>query len=366
MPARLEPLRPLVRRRHWYESWVWREWCFLRTVLAQFKWRLALFGLVLFGGGVAFHLLERRQEISLAEGIFFAWSLLFGEPPEAFPQSVVLQALFFVIPILGLTVIIEGLLQLSYMVQERKKNERGWSIIMASYLRDHIVLVGLGRLGWRVFKLLRELGEPVVVIEADGGNEFLEDVRRDGSPLLIGDARREQLLEDAHVRHARCIIMASDNDLANLEIALDARRISPDIRVVLRLFDQNLANKIREGLDIRLAMSQSALSAPAFTVAALDPSIVNSFVHDGYLVVTRRVDVSETQQLCRKTIAEVMEAHRVGVLEHRRGTAPAALYPSPSLELEPGDRVLLQGRFHDLEALVPRASGRGTAAGWSA
>jgi hypothetical protein len=152
--------------------------------------------------------------------------------------------------------------------------------------------------------------------------------------------------------------MASDNDLANLEIALDARRVSPEIRVVLRLFDQNLANKNREGLDIRLAMSQSALSAPAFTVAALDPSIVNSFVHDGYLVVTRRVDVCETQALCHKTIAEVMEAHQVGVLEHCRGDAPGSLYPSPSIELVPGDRVLLQGRFQDLEALVPRAEGR--------
>jgi voltage-gated potassium channel len=274
----------------------------------------------------------------------------------------VLQALFFVIPIIGLTVIIEGLLQLAAMVQERNKNERGWSIIMSASLRDHIVLVGLGRLGWRVFKLLRQLGEAVVVIEADPSNEFLEDVRRDGSPIFIGDARRETILEQTNIGKARCIIMASDNDLANLEIALDARRITPDIRVVLRLFDQNLANKIRDGLDIHLAMSQSALSAPAFTVAALDPSIVNSFVHDGYLVVARRVTVCESEQLCNKTIASVMEEYRVGVLEHRRGDGEKELFPAPSLELEAGDQILLQGHFEDVERLVPREDGRGTAA----
>jgi len=355
MPARLEPLSPLVRSRHWYETWVWREWCFLRAVGRRFKWRLALFGFVLLGGGAAFHLLERRQPVSLAEGIFFTWSLLFGEPPEKFPDTFLLQTLFFVIPVIGLTVIIEGILHFSHLVRERKENERGWSSIMASSLREHIVLVGLGRLGWRVFKLLRSLGEAVVVIEADERNQFLEDVRRDGSPLFVGDARRETLLDDANITQARCIIMASDSDLANLEIALDARRVAPNIRVVLRLFDQNLANKIRDGLDIHLAMSQSALSAPAFTVAALDPSIVNSFVHDGCLVVARRVDVSETLELCHKTIAEVMQSHHVGVLEHRRGSAPCQLYPEPSVALEPGDQVLLQGRFQDVEALVPRA-----------
>ena len=355
MPAYLQQLRPLRRPSHRYRSRMWREWCFGRAVFKEFRWRITLFGVVLFGGGLAFHLLERRQEVSLGEGIFFAWSLLFGESPERFPTSPVLQALFFVIPIIGLTVIIEGLLQLSHMVQERNKNERGWSIIMASALRDHVVLVGLGRLGWRVFNLLRDLGEPVVVIEADPRNEFLEDVRRDGSPLFVGDGRRDKLLEDANVAQARCIIAASNNDLANLEIVLDARRIAPEIHVVLRVFDQNLANKVREGLGIRLAMSQSAVSAPAFTVAALDPSIVNSFFHDGYLVVTRRLEVGDQQCLCDVTIAEVMERHQVGVLEHQRGTDPPRLYPPPSIKLEPGDQVLLQGRYQDVEALIPRA-----------
>lgn len=316
-----------------------------------------MFGLVLCGGGLAFHWLERRRSLSPLEGVYYAWSLVFGEPPEAFPESLPLQILFFVIPTLGLTVIVEGLLQLSQLVQERKQNEQGWSVIMAASLRDHIVLVGLGRLGFRVFELLRELGEPVVVIEAEPRNQFLDAVRRDGSPLFVGDARREALLEEANLPQARCIIVASDNDLANLEIALDARRVASHIRVVLRMFDQNLANKLREALGIRVAMSQSALSAPAFTVAALDPSILNSFIRDGHLIVVRQVAVQPGDGLSGKTVGEVTTHHRVGVIEQRRGDDPAALFPSPDLGLLPGDELLLQGRFEDVEALVPRGTG---------
>ena len=49
----------------------------------------------------------------------------------------------------------------------------------------------------------------LVVIERNAGAQFLEDVRRDGSPVLIGDARREAWLEEANVKHARSIIIAT-------------------------------------------------------------------------------------------------------------------------------------------------------------
>src|SRR5690606_14406489 len=106
------------------------------------------------------------------------------------------------------------------MIRDRKRNEREWCRAMCEALRDHVILVGLGRLGFRTYTLLRRLGVPVVVIERDASNQFLEDVRRDGTPLLIGDARREILLNDANARRARSIILATTDDLANLECAL--------------------------------------------------------------------------------------------------------------------------------------------------
>ena len=90
---------------------------------------------------------------------------------------------------------------------------------MADSMSNHIVLAGLGRLGFRTFSMLRRIGENVVVIEHDEHAQFLEEVRRDGSPLFIGDARRESYLEEAGIQKAKSIVIATNDDLANLEIA---------------------------------------------------------------------------------------------------------------------------------------------------
>jgi hypothetical protein len=49
-----------------------------------------------------------------------------------------------------------------------------------------------------------------------------------------------------NVKAASAIVCATDDDLANLNIALDARRFKPDIRVVIRLFDDDLVAKVRD------------------------------------------------------------------------------------------------------------------------
>jgi Trk K+ transport system NAD-binding subunit len=304
-----------------------------------------------------FQRLEPELNHSLPEATYYTWSLVFGEPPEAFPRPVLLQALFFIVPVLGLTVIIEGVVDFSMMVRDRRRNERGWCSMMASSLRNHIVLVGFGRLGFRTFFLLRDHGEEVVVIERDADNEFLEEVRRDGSPLFIGDARREALLEEANIAQARSIILATNDDLANLEIALDARKISPTIRVVLRMFDQNMADKIRDGFNIHIAMSESAISAPAFATAAMEPSILSSLVVSDQLVVMKRWHVREGGPLCSKTVGHVLVELGFGVVERRAKSGAAKLFPHPDTRLEPGDELLVQGPFESLKKLKRTAAG---------
>ena len=230
--------------------------------------------------------------------------------------------------------------------------------MMASSYSDHVVLVGFGRLGFRTFSLLRELGQNVVVIERDKENQYIEDVRRDGSPLLIGDARREALLEEAGVKKARAIILATSDDLGNLEMALDARRIAPKIRVVLRMFDQNMADKIAGGFNIHIAMSQATMSAPAFATAAVEPSIVTSFVVDNELIVIQRWYVKKGGPLCNKTVSDVMVDYGFGVAERRPVGAKPKLFPPPDTRLLEGDEILVQGKDQAFEWLEKAYEGR--------
>jgi len=106
------PQRPPTSR-------LWREWCFCRVLIRRFWVRGLIMVAVLLGGGLLFKNLEPQKNLSLLEATYYTWSLVFGEPPESFPANPVLRALFFVIPVLGLTVIIEGIVELTVIVGNR-------------------------------------------------------------------------------------------------------------------------------------------------------------------------------------------------------------------------------------------------------
>lgn len=338
---------------------LWREWCFVRAVLAHRGGSFVFLAGLLLLGGLCFRSLEPERQHSFWGSLFMTWSLVFGQPPEAFPVSPVLRALFFLVPVVGLTVILEAIVEISLLIRDRRNRAQEWSKIMSRSMHDHVILVGLGRLGLRTFHLLRRLGVDVVVIEKDGRNQFLDEVRREGSPLLIADARREAWLEDAGVLRARSILLATTDDLANLEIALDARRLHPGIHVVLRMFDPNMAEKVREGFQIHTSLSQATLAAPAFAAAALERSVTGSQILGGALVVTQRCRLEPHAPLVGRSVGELLAGQRLGVLERRTRAGESRVLPPPDERLEAGDELLLQGRLeHLVAARAALAAGR--------
>lgn len=348
MPGlRLDSLRLPRTANSRLHSRLWREWCFWRVMLRRFAPRFALIGTVLLVGALLFLKFDEKPQ-SFFSALFCTWSLIFGQPPEDFPNATPLRLLYFIVPVIGLTFILEALVEFALLLRDRRRYDESWCQAMAAALSNHIVLVGMGRLGYRTFDLLRRLGESVVVIERDENNQFLSDVRRAGFPLLIHDARRETVLLEAGIERARSIIVSTDDDLANLEIALDARRFNPRIRVVLRLFDQNMADKIRDGFNIRLAMSQAAISAPAFALAAVDATIVNTFVIENELVAAQWWHATADGPLVGQTIAQIMVEFNVSVLERKPRIGAGQLFPASAALVDADDRLLVQGVFERL------------------
>lgn len=343
-----EPKGLRLRRR------AFREWCFVKALLRRFRLGALILLLVLLGSTAAFLTLLPQDHGSFGEAAWDTWRLLLGDLSDDLLPSPLLNVLMFALPIIGLAALAQGLVEFILMLRDRRLNERGWSETMAHSSKNHVILVGLGRLGYRSWLLLDRLGENVVVIERDATNRFLEEVRSKGGPLLVGDGRADELLVTANIAQARSIILATNDDLANLEMALDARRMNPRIRVILRLFDQNMANKVREGFDIHIAMSQSALSAPAFAMAAHDPSIVNSFVIDDRLVVMQRWEVRAGGPLDGKPVGHVRSVLKFGVVQATRASGEAQMFPEDGMTLRGGDKLLVQGPFEALQSLRER------------
>lgn len=209
-------------------------------------------------------------------------------------------------------------------------------------MRNHIILCGLGHVGMRILEQLHKLKQPVVVIEHDEKSRFIDEARTMNVPVLIADMRQPATLERANVKEARSLIAATSNDVVNLETGLNGKAVRADLRVVLRVFDANLASKMQSGFGIKTTFSTSALAAPAFAMAAVDPAVVGSFYIGEELVLVVELVVEAGAKLDGMAIDALMKVTSSSVLSHHSARTNARqLHPPDSQTLERGDTVVL-------------------------
>ncbi len=145
-------------------------------------------------------------------------------------------------------------------------------------LSDHIIVVGLGRFGYRVAQALRALGERVVAVEREGGSENVEAARRQ-MPVAIGSASRGEVLRQVGVQRARALIAVTDDPMLNVTVALQAREYNPHLVTVARTFDSSTVSWLGD-LRFDALLSTSAIVAPMFVDAALRRDVLASFMWD--------------------------------------------------------------------------------------
>lgn len=147
--------------------------------------------------------------------------------------------------------------------------------------RGHVIVVGVGTVGYRTVMELIRLDAPVVSIDSSDTGEYLGVIRAK-SYVLIGDAREPETLIRAGVKHAKAIIVLTPVDAVNLGVGLTAKEINPNIRVVLSIRDADFASKVNSISEIDEALSSAVLAAPAFVGAALFETAVASFRLDSF------------------------------------------------------------------------------------
>ncbi len=131
-------------------------------------------------------------------------------------------------------------------------------------MKDHVIICGLGHIGFRSFELLNLLGMKVAVITDKAPDDWQKKVVDSGGQFIIGDARSDELLVQAGISNATAVLAVTDQDLVNVSVVMDARRLNPNVRIVCRLFDTNLGKHISEAFNVNQIFSTSELAVPAF------------------------------------------------------------------------------------------------------
>ncbi|HSR20031.1 MAG TPA: cation:proton antiporter, partial [Anaerolineales bacterium] len=80
-------------------------------------------------------------------------------------------------------------------------------------LRDHVVIVGYGRVGHHIVNLLGEVQIPHLVVEQDA--EKVDELSRRGIPTLFGDAANSEVLTHANLKEARAFIVSGPDEDAS-------------------------------------------------------------------------------------------------------------------------------------------------------
>jgi voltage-gated potassium channel len=324
---------------------------FGRFLLAEFRRPLAVFVTLVLAGGWVFHEFYHARQVRYAEACYAVFQLLFFQGQLEFPQEWYLQVLFYLLPILGLWALADAIGRLGYLIFARKRNLPEWQQMVASMYRNHFVIVGVGKVGYRVIKALAEQRESVVAVERRTESEYLELIRDLGVPVITGNARNRRTLELAGVAEARSLVAATDDDLTNLDAALTARDINPKVRVVVRLFDDTLAAKFAGTFDLA-ALSASQVSAPAFVAAATGRKVYHDFQLDGQHLHLTDLTVLPGGALAGRTVSQVQTAHAVNIVMHR-GPQGVNINPAHGVTLGPGDTLLViapMDRLLELEA----------------
>ncbi|MFI9151082.1 NAD-binding protein [Streptomyces sp. NPDC053367] len=236
-------------------------------------------------------------------------------------------------------------------------------------LGGHVVLLGLGKIGARVLIRLRELNIPVVCVEADPEARGLAVARRLRVPVVLGDVTQEGVLEAAKVHRAHALLALTSVDTTNLEAALYARSVRADLRVVLRLYDDDFATAVYRTLRaahphaLTRSRSVTHLAAPAFAGAMFGRQILGAIPVERRVLLFAALEVAGHPQLEGRTVREAFRAGawRVLALDTRSRTedAPGAglVWELPEgYVLGAGDRVILAATRRGFAELLGRRS----------
>ncbi len=155
----------------------------------------------------------------------------------------------------------------------------------------------------------------------------------------------------------------TNSDIVNLETALHARALAEDPRIVVRLYDDDLARRVQHTISNTISRSVSYLAAPLFAAAMLDHQVLRTIAVGRHVLVIADVPVCADAPLVGRPIGEVNAGGTVRVLGTRGpGTHLVDWAPHPEYRLTAQDRIYVLATRSGLSEVL-RLAGSVPAAG---
>ena len=220
-------------------------------------------------------------------------------------------------------------------------------------LKNHMVVVGFGRVGHAVVSAALQAGHDCVVVDQD---ETKRDAITDaGAIAVIGDGMQESVLHEAAIGTARGLVTAAPDDPANLVVTLTARAVCPDLRIVSRVNDPAWQERItRAGASA--AVSPYADFGAGLAASALGADVIETHSLSGYGLRTEDIVIGKGSRLIGRRPHELAgdDANATLISMRRRSSGPT--WEKTNDELREGDLLVIVGPEEVVAALIRKTT----------
>jgi voltage-gated potassium channel len=233
---------------------------------------------------------------------------------------------------------------------------------MASRLKDHTIVCGLGRTGLAAIKELWREKIPFVVIEKD--EQKIEEAREKYPNLIYihGDATQDETLIKAGIKSAANLIVATANDADNLFITLSAKNLNPKIRIVTRANREENVLKLKRAGATEVILP-NVIGGLRMASLAIRPSVVSFLdivTHHGEIDLRlEEVNVPKGSPFHGKLLRELEIPKKTGVIVIgvRREDGSFILNPTSTTMVLEGDALIIIGTREQAEKLKELVKG---------
>ena len=223
-------------------------------------------------------------------------------------------------------------------------------------MADHVIVAGLGNVGTRIVGQLHDLGVDVVCIDKREDAAGMAMARRLGVRVVIGETHREETLRAAGIATCQALVSVTNSDIANLETALHARALAEDLRIVVRLYDDDHAERVQKTIGNTISRSVSYLAAPTFAAAMLEHQVLRTIPVGRHVLLMADVPVAADAELAGQLIEHMHQSGGVRVIALRkRGSNSLDWSPWNEYRLMPQDRIFVLATRAGLSRVLTRS-----------
>jgi Trk K+ transport system NAD-binding subunit len=170
--------------------------------------------------------------------------------------------------------------------------------------------------------------------------------------VVVGEAHKEETLRDAGVGTCQSIVSVTDSDIVNLETALNARALATTPRIVIRLYDDDLAERVQRTVDGTVSRSTSYLAAPAFAAAVLDHQVLRTIAVGRHVLLLAEVAAGGDATLAGQPVSALHQPGTLRVIAIRRGDDATDWAPAPEYRVGQADTLVVLATRAGLSGLL--------------